>query len=203
MHICLVLALIHHSRGRSKHAPVISFLLPRLINNSWVTIAGGGSQGETGDIPRSSPYAGSPQKTGRGNQSLALLWAEREKQTSQCSHPLTASAKQTIFTIIIADTTAPVQAFLTEAITFSFPFSPRASLWIVLTPSLRALIKKHVPNGSWQAAPIMGCSPSLHLPHASGNTNSSSLSTAACLATARSLMAVDDMVSLTIKHLRS
>lgn len=84
-----------------------------------------------------------------------------------------------------------------------FSLSPRASLWVVLTPSLRALIKKHVPNGSWQAAPIMGCSPSLHLPHASGNTNSSSLSTAACLATARSLMAVDDMVSLTIKHLRS
>lgn len=139
----------------------------------------------------------------RKSEPSITLSRKIKKQTSQCSHPLTASAKQTIFTIIIADTTAPVQAFLTEAITFSFPFSPRASLWVVLTPSLRALIKKHVPNGSWQAAPIMGCSPSLHLPHASGNTNSSSLSTAACLATARLLMAVDDMVSLTIKHLRS
>lgn len=82
-----------------------------------------------------------------------------------------------------------------------FPLFPCAGLWVVLTPSLRALIKKHVPNGSWQAAPIMGCSPSLHLPHASGNTNSSSPSTAACLATTRLLMTVGDTVSLTIKHL--
>ena len=50
MHIYLVLTRIHHRGGRSKHATVISFLLPRLINNSWVTIArseirGGGGGG--------------------------------------------------------------------------------------------------------------------------------------------------------------
>lgn len=35
--------LTHRRRGRSKHAALISFLLPKLINNSWVTIVGGAS----------------------------------------------------------------------------------------------------------------------------------------------------------------
>lgn len=47
--------LTHRRRGRSKHAALISFLLPKLINNSWVTIVGGASslagRGEGGRHP--------------------------------------------------------------------------------------------------------------------------------------------------------
>lgn len=155
MDIYLVLTLIHHSGSRSNHTTVIYFLLPRLINNSWVTIAGGASQRKKG-TPGDPLQKQDPLKNRRANHSLQPL----------CT-----------FTTIITDTTA----FIQRGDNLFFPAFPHVCLWAVLTPSFRALIKIHAPNGSWQAALRMGCSPSLHLPHASGNTNSSSPSTDACL----------------------
>jgi len=91
MHICLVLTLIHHRRGRSKHTTVISFLLPRLINNSWVTIAGGASRGE--GHPEILSLSRIPSKTGRRNQSLKPLCAEKKPITVLPSHLPTILAK--------------------------------------------------------------------------------------------------------------
>lgn len=124
MHIYLVIPLIHHRRGRSKHTTLISFLLPRLINNSWVTIVGGASQGGGGGHPEILSLSRIPSKTGRGNQSLRPLCGEKNHQDASLTPIHTFGKRQTIFTIIIIDTTAPAQAFLSQAITFSFPSFP-------------------------------------------------------------------------------
>lgn len=130
MHINVALTPIHGRGGRSKHTALISFLLPRLINNSWVTIAVRVGAGGGGGHPEILSLSRMSSKTGRGNQSLKPLCAEKGESSHRFpSHPPTALAKrQTVITIIIPDTTAPVQASLSEAITFSFPIFPCAGL---------------------------------------------------------------------------
>lgn len=84
MHIYLVLTLIHHRRGRSKHTTVISFLLPRLINNSWVTIAGSASRGEGGTpwdpLPKQDPLKNRKRKS----EPETTLSQKKQNKTSRC-----------------------------------------------------------------------------------------------------------------------
>lgn len=123
MHIYVISTLIHHGRGGSKHTTVISFLLPRLINNSWVTIAGGESWGEEGDTQRSSPWEGSPQN--QEEEFRAWNHSVQQKAAQWIPHtclPLWRNVDHLHYHHHWHYRT--LQAFLCEAITFSFSSLP-------------------------------------------------------------------------------
>lgn len=90
MHIYLVIPLIHHRRGRSKHTTLISFLLPRLINNSWVTIVGGASRGGHPEILSLSRIPSKNRK--RKSEPEITLWRKKIIKMLP-SHPSTVLAK--------------------------------------------------------------------------------------------------------------
>lgn len=184
MHICFILRLIHNGRHRSKHTTPISFLLPKLINNSWVTIGG---NGRSSDTLKSSQQSRPSLRNSKKKWEPKIIQHRKKKplqvKAYSPSSPLTL---QCLFRL-----------FFHSGNNLFYPLFPCTSLWVPSTPSLRALIKKQMPNGSWQAAPIMGYSPGLNSPWASGNTDSR----AAAWPARRRLLTAVCTVLLTIKHL--
>lgn len=119
-------------------------------NSRWCKSGGGWGH------PEILSLTSIPSNTERGNLSLTPLCGNKKK-TFRSTYSF--AKRKTIFEIHHwhCDTSS---AILQLGDNLIFPIIPWAGLWAVLTPSLGTLIKNCVLNGPWQAARIMGRSPS-------------------------------------------